>query len=508
MDTDHEAIEGGDPLPSPATRRRWPWVVGIAVVIVGAATIALTRPGGPADEETAATDTVPDTASVVRTDLVDESEYDGTLGRPDAEGVAAGHDGTVTRTADAGEVITLGEPLFTVDDQPVVLLAGDVPMFRDLGYGDTELSIPAAGQGTITWLPEEGTILTEGAVIARVDEVPIVVLLGDIPMYRSLSRGDEGDDVRQLEEALVRLGHDPDGDVTVDGEFTYATEAMVESWQEDLGVDETGVVSPTDLVFAPLPAQVVVLGVDVGGSVSGTSPLMTVTGGAPLTGPDVAQLEASLATLGYLAAADDVLDPDTVAAVAAFQADTGMAVDGVIGLGEVVFRPGDVRIGEVTAPVGTSVAPATVVLEAGSLDTVVRFDLPAADQGSLEPGDEVVVELPDGTETGGTVASVSSVASTDQQGNTTFEVEVALDDPAVAGDLDEAPVDVRVVSDTVEDVLAVPVTALLALAEGGYAVEVVDADGTRLVAVEPGFYADGSVEVTGNVSEGDEVVVP
>jgi multidrug efflux pump subunit AcrA (membrane-fusion protein) len=48
----------------------------------------------------------------------------------------------------------------------------------------------------------------------------------------------------------------------------------------------------------------------------------------------------------------------------------------------------------------------------------------------------------------------------------------------------------------------------VALAEGGYAVEVADGAETRLVAVEPGFYADGLVEVTGEVSPGDQVVVP
>ena len=60
-----------------------------------------------------------------------------------------------------------------------------------------------------------------------------------------------------------------------------------------------------------------------------------------------------------------------------------------------------------------------------------------------------------------------------------------------------------------EDVIAVPVAALLALAEGGYAVEV-DAGGgaTRLVAVEPGFFADGLVEVSGGLEPGDRVVVP
>ena len=57
--------------------------------------------------------------------------------------------------------------------------------------------------------------------------------------------------------------------------------------------------------------------------------------------------------------------------------------------------------------------------------------------------------------------------------------------------------------------LAVPVEALLALAEGGYAVEVSDGDGTtHLVGVELGVFADGLVEITGDVEAGDQVVVP
>jgi hypothetical protein len=59
-------------------------------------------------------------------------------------------------------------------------------------------------------------------------------------------------------------------------------------------------------------------------------------------------------------------------------------------------------------------------------------------------------------------------------------------------------------------VLAVPVTALVALAEGGYGVEVVDSRGSRLVGVEIGMFSDADdlVEVTGDLDEGDEVVVP
>ena len=78
------------------------------------------------------------------------------------------------------------------------------------------------------------------------------------------------------------------------------------------------------------------------------------------------------------------------------------------------------------------------------------------------------------------------------------------------GAYDEAPVDVSLAKETAKHVLSVPVEALLALAEGGYAVEVVNADGsTRLVRVEPGMYADSFVEVTGSgLRDATKVVVP
>jgi hypothetical protein len=69
-------------------------------------------------------------------------------------------------------------------------------------------------------------------------------------------------------------------------------------------------------------------------------------------------------------------------------------------------------------------------------------------------------------------------------------------------------VTVRVTTRAATDVLAVPVDSLLALSEGGYAVERRTTSGTELVAVVTGAFASGWVEVTGDLAEGDEVVVP
>jgi hypothetical protein len=55
----------------------------------------------------------------------------------------------------------------------------------------------------------------------------------------------------------------------------------------------------------------------------------------------------------------------------------------------------------------------------------------------------------------------------------------------------------------------VPVSALLALAEGGYGLEVVRDDGTtKIVRVDTGLFADGKVEVRGaGIGEGTVVGV-
>jgi hypothetical protein len=295
-----------------------------------------------------------------------------------------------------------------------------------LGYGETRL-VANQRQGTVTALPEEGSVVTRGRSLYRVDGKPVPLLYGRLPAWRALSVGvDDGPDVRQLEQNLVALGYDPDRAVTVDDHFTWATRAAVRRWQEALGLEETGSVQP----------------------------------------------------------------------------------------GDAVWQPGPVRVASRKLAVGDSARPGSPVLEVTDTTRQVTIDLDASRQPYVHAGDRVDLELPGGRTTTGRVASVGKVATVPAgdgtgEGDPTVELVVSLDHPKATGRLDQAPVDASITTEVRKGVLAVPVSALLALAEGGYAVEV-ERDGRRqLVGVETGLFADGQVEVEGQgLRAGDRVVVP
>ena len=123
-------------------------------------------------------------------------------------------------------------------------------------------------------------------------------------------------------------------------------------------------------------------------------------------------------------------------------------------------------------------------------------------------GDSVIVKLPTDEEISAVVRFVDAVVS--ELGNGSKVIEVILDvvDAENTETYDEAPVDILVTSEVSKNVLYVPVNALVALAEGGYAVEVLVGENKEYIAVEIGVFTDGFVEIIGNVQEGQEVIVP
>jgi hypothetical protein len=165
---------------------------------------------------------------------------------------------------------------------------------------------------------------------------------------------------------------------------------------------------------------------------------------------------------------------------------------------------------------GADVQPGDPIAGLAVDQLVVEVELDAGERDTVAAGDEVEVELPSGDDVPAVVRSVASVATATEdadQGDDeaqTVEVVITFTDAAAAHGLTGAAVDVSVTDATADHVLAVPVTALVALAEGGYGVEVAGTGGHRLVGVEVGMFSDADdlVEVTGALHEGDEVVVP
>ncbi|GIF71191.1 peptidoglycan-binding domain-containing protein [Asanoa siamensis] len=228
--------------------------------------------------------------------------------------------------------------------------------------------------------------------------------------------------------------------------------------------------------------------------------------GPGVSGADVKQFEQNLAALGY---DGFTVDADytgaTADAVREWQEDLGVDETGRVGSGLVAYAPGPVRITEHAAQVG---APAAgTVLSYTGTSRLVTIDLPVGDRDLAVPGAEATISLPDGGTARGTVATVGAVATAAQgDGEPTVEVTVTVADQKTLGDLREAPVDVALTAGSRAEVLTVPVAALVALAEGGYGVQVADGG---FLAVETGLFAGGRVEVSGaGLAEGMTVGMP
>ena len=496
-------------------RRLWPWFVAAAIglVAVVAVVVAATSDGGT-DE--VAQDTSLTTATVERTDVVATETLSGTLGYGSTDTVA-----------------------YSTSPVGVTTVSG-------------------LASGIVTWVVDEGAVIVPGDVLYEVNTVPVVVLEGSLPQYRAFqSRMSDGADVEQLERALVDLGFDPDGDIEIDEDFTSATRDAIELLQESVGADDDGRLELGEVLFGPAATYVSVVLVDLGDqigpgagvvttsrSITGTvtdlvaegqtvdqgdilmtvdgEPVVMLLGNVPayrlmeigVEGADVVQLQAALVALGFGDVEGFNVDGEyssaTAASVVAWQQSVGARPDGIVNLGDIVFLPESIRVGATLVAVGDQLHDGTPILSASSNATNVSVDLSTDDQDLVEVGDDVVVILPDESREAGVVSEIGTVVQANQQGATFFEMSVTLVDPEAAPDLDEAPVDVEIVSDRADNVLVVPVTALLALSEGGYAVEVVAEDGsTVLVAVDPGLFADGFVEVASDVlAAGMEVIVP
>ncbi len=233
-------------------------------------------------------------------------------------------------------------------------------------------------------------------------------------------------------------------------------------------------------------------------------------------GADVVQLERNLVQFGYADDLDLTVDDDFTAitrdAVEEMQRALGIDDDGRIDLGRIAFSLRPIRVSDVHVEIGQSISPQLTVISVTGDEQRILVDLDAEDRSLVEIGASVDIELPDGTVVPGEIEEIAEVATrslnpqTGAEGDPTIEVSVVFSGSAPEI-FDAAPVEVVITEEVTAGVLTVPVPALVALSGGGHAVELIVEGGTQLIGVELGDFVDDIVEITGDVQEGDTVVM-
>ncbi|MEV4877429.1 peptidoglycan-binding domain-containing protein [Streptomyces cyaneofuscatus] len=384
-----------------------------------------------------------------------------------ALGLGGGDDGDPSAPPRSGTVVAVTRATLTershVDGQ--------------LGYG-TELPLPVKAQGTVTWLPETGATAERGDELLRVDDRPVVLMYGSLPMYRSLGltaqENEQGSDNANANEQR----NDGGGGGQGDGKSPNASPSTAPG---GAGTER-----------AP-----------------GSSPATR-----ELTGMDVMQFETNLAALGYTGfTVDEKFTSLTADAVRRWQKALGVAQTGTVDVGDVIYSASKVRIGQPGTRLGSTVGENTLTYTGTARKVTVNAS--AAEAAWAVRDARVTVKLPNGNPVQGKVAAIGKQATAPEGGGgegggtgrpATIPVTVTIKDQKAVGQLESGPVTVEYVGKKVKGALTVPVSALVALAEGGHGLETADG---RFVAVRTGLFADGNVEVSGAaVREGMKVRIP
>jgi hypothetical protein len=246
------------------------------------------------------------------------------------------------------------------------------------------------------------------------------------------------------------------------------------------------------------------------------------------SGPDIRQLTAALISehfaAGLLTTPSEEFTSATAVAVERWQAAHGLMQTGQIPLGQIVFLPGPILVGGWQVVTGGSAQPGQEPYQVTTDRRVVIVPV-TPDMPVVHAGEHVSIILPSQAATPGRVTSIgplSAVANANAsansngsagsggagggggtatgaaQGATSF-LFVRPVHPAATGTGDGVAVQVSLAVQVARNVLSAPVNALLALAGGGYGVEVVLASGShRLMGVHTGIFAGGLVQISGS----------
>lgn len=506
------------PEPPPRRRGRTKWLIGglVLIVVAGGATVLVVRhrPGGePVAQESGQVETV----KLERRDLSTTKELDGSIGFGTARPLEGHAAGTVTWLPAVGATIKRGQQLFRADDKPVTLFYGSMPLFRaiagrnlvgrdvrivvdnlkalgyDVGHqpapgekvtppaaGATSEGTAAAGDGTGSDTAGGGKSTTGGATDSGTGG-------GAATSGNATSGG-------TASGTTVGSGN------TNGAKATGGTEATGASSGGGIGAVATGVNGGS------------ASGVN-GGSASGGTAATGTNGGSGASGGAAAS-GANGGGVGGGAAGvkvtvkdgEGVLTVGLGKAIKKWQEAVGLPITGEIGMGDVEVMAGAVRVEAVAVQPGA--AADVQLMTITPTRRVITVEAALSEAAALRRGDKVTVTLPDDRTVKARILDVGRTPVAAEGGVADAEpkltVSVTVDDPKTIGSLDGGDVSVNVAGRTAEGVLAAPIEALIALSEGGYAVQ----GPGGLVAVTTGMFADGFVEITGDgLTEGMDLVV-
>ncbi len=404
----------------------------------------------------------------------------------------------------AGSSVPAGETTTTVTRRT---LSESSTVDGTLAYG-AALELYDRVAGTYTWLPAVGTVVARGATLWRIDNLPVVLMYGAVPAYRTLKQGvSSGPDVVQLNRNLIDLGFDFYGAITDVDVYSEATADAVRRFQHAHGLRETGEVELGRVVFAPSARRVTAVHVQLGQDPPGEGPSDGSTSPAAESPAGKSPSKESPAAKSPSAKSPSRKSPSKHPTSTKSPSKDSPAAKSPSKDSPAAKSPS----GESQAAEDDGAAAAEAALSTTPTQQLVQLKLKPSQQELVHTGQSAPVTLPSGSVVEGRVIEVGSVASEAAKGNepggggesesATIPVTLALE--RSIPHLDEAPVSVEFVKAVRRDVLAVPATALTATAGNGYALEALQ-DGRRVqLPVTTGMFANGYVQAEGaGVQEG------
>jgi len=515
--------------------------IGIVVIIVGVASFYF----GSQNTASSSTEKTLEltTVKISKGDLAKKEEYNGTLSQVDKAVLNSSITGVITYLPEEGTVINYGQVLYAVDNKPVILLEGSTPFYRTLDLtSDDGPDIKQVEEGLISLgYAEEDFVADE-----KFDEITSSMLnklyidykietKSEITPSEQVAINAKKNEIEAIEDTISSGGttlaqvndkkkklDDAKESATEENTAWKAADTSIKSSEESLTLlrDETNPETKEKKANGTLDSTIK----DLEQSIEKQKRIKALEEGKE-SGIDATEaLAIETAQKAYdeaLEAYNEGVNQESELA----KAKEELQDLELLSKSE-TFSPTNAYasktpliVGSYINKVGGAVTINGQIYNTSSVGIEVLFWLPAADQDTVTLGESVEIELPTDERTDTIIKFIDQVVTETQTGNF-IQVKLDVLKPEEIDVYDQAPVKVFITTEVSQGVLYVPVNALIALAEGGYAVEIYNGDpesevfsgesgvDTTYVGVEIGVFTDGYVEIIGNISEGQLVIVP